>query len=94
MDAVAASKRPEQDEACIDSAGQLLCRESMRNDIESSNTLALAGDITWIAGAAVAASGATLLILSASGVFDSRQTDTIATRIVFTGNGLFALGSF
>lgn len=68
MDGVAASKRPDESEACTDMSGRLLCRDAQRADIESSNTLALAGDITWIAGSVVALGGATILVLTATGV--------------------------
>jgi tetratricopeptide (TPR) repeat protein len=61
IDGVAASTRPSEDEACTDSDGQLLCREDLRDDIESSNTLAIAGDITWIAGSVIAAAGVVAL---------------------------------
>ena len=63
MDGVAAGMRPAEEEACTDSGGQLLCRDAQRSDIESSNTLAIAGDITWIAGTAIAGGGVVVLLL-------------------------------
>jgi tetratricopeptide (TPR) repeat protein len=67
MDAVAAGKRPDTDVGCIDNDGGLLCRAEQRDDIESSNSLAIAGDVTWIAGSAVAATGVVLLFVLDSG---------------------------
>ncbi len=61
MDIVAATTRPSEDEACTDQGGTLLCREALRGDIDMSNQLAIAGDITWIAGAAMAAGGVIVL---------------------------------
>lgn len=66
LDGVAAAKRPAQDEACADADGQLLCLQDQRDDIETSNTLAIAGDITWIAGAAIGAAGVVVLFTLAS----------------------------
>ncbi len=80
MDVVAASARPEEAEACTIMNDRQLCREAARDDIESTNTLALAGDITWIAGAAVAASGATILVLSATGVLKKSADGRHAAR--------------
>jgi tetratricopeptide (TPR) repeat protein len=61
-DAVAASRRPDRADACEDSDDATLCRDEFRDDIEASNTLAIAGDVTWIAGAVVAATGVALVI--------------------------------
>jgi tetratricopeptide (TPR) repeat protein len=74
MDAVAATSRPDEEEAC--SGG--LCRDDLRADIENSNTLAIAGDVTWIAGAAIGATGATILILSAAGVIKGKGDGDVA----------------
>jgi tetratricopeptide (TPR) repeat protein len=62
MDAVAASSRPDETEACTEDDGRLLCTDALRDDIETSNSLAIAGDVTWIVGAVLAATGAGLLI--------------------------------
>jgi tetratricopeptide (TPR) repeat protein len=62
LDGVAASKRPDAN-ACKPSGAQQICRASAKDAIEGSNRLALAGDITWIAGAAIAATGAVLIIV-------------------------------
>lgn len=103
MDAVAASKRPDEAQACTDMSGRLLCRDAQRADIESSNTLALAGDITWIAGAVVAAGGATVLVLTATGVLsvgvggdETSKSDAVIQdlRIGTYGSGLRVFGRF
>jgi hypothetical protein len=62
VDAVAASSRPDEETACSAQGDELLCRAALQDDIESSNTLAIAGDITWIAGGAIAATGLVLLL--------------------------------
>jgi tetratricopeptide (TPR) repeat protein len=62
MDIVAGAGRPAEDEVCVDQGGQLLCTDDSRDDIERTDTLAIAGDITWIAGAAIAAGGVAVLL--------------------------------
>ncbi len=60
LDIIAGIRRPAADTACkTEGAGQI-CKSSSRDAISSSNTLALAGDILWIVGAAAAAGGAAL----------------------------------
>jgi tetratricopeptide (TPR) repeat protein len=66
MDIIAHTSRPDEAAACTDTNETLLCRESSRSDIENSNTLAIAGDITWIAGAAIAASGIGVVLFLSS----------------------------
>lgn len=81
VDAVAASSRPDEQTACAPSGDQLLCREALQDDIESSNTLAIAGDVTWMVGGAMAATGVVLLLLHSDDA--SPQQDRAATaRIV------------
>ncbi|MBI4701966.1 MAG: hypothetical protein HY744_12580 [Deltaproteobacteria bacterium] len=64
LDAVAAGKRPDPASACTSQAGEQLCRAALRDDIETSNALAVAGDATWIAGAVLSATGVVLLLVS------------------------------
>ena len=64
VDAVAFARRPDEDEACRQPNGCTLCDKDERDDIESSNTLAIAGDITWISGAVIAAGGVALIVVS------------------------------
>ena len=62
LDIVAAGQRPDSNTVCSNVGGKNLCQESAKGGIESSSTLALAGDITWIAGAVIAAGGVALLV--------------------------------
>jgi tetratricopeptide (TPR) repeat protein len=62
LDVVAAGQRPDPNTVCASGAGKTLCKESAKGGIESSSTLALAGDISWIAGAAIAATGVVLFV--------------------------------
>lgn len=60
--AVGAGQRPDTSEACAAAGGQTLCKASAKDALESSSTLTLAGDITWITGAVLIAAGGALLI--------------------------------
>jgi hypothetical protein len=62
LDAVAGGSRPSEETACGSGADGQVCRASLRDDIEKSNTLAIAGDVTWIAGSAITVTGAVLLL--------------------------------
>ncbi len=62
LDVVASGQRPDSATACAQGSGKTLCKDSAKGAIESSSTLALAGDITWIAGAAIAATGVVLFV--------------------------------
>jgi tetratricopeptide (TPR) repeat protein len=62
IDIVAKTKRPGAD-ACKTVGTDTFCKASAADAIKSSNTLALAGDALWIGGAAVAATGAVLLLV-------------------------------
>lgn len=61
LDVVASGQRPDPKTACAPAGDKTFCKASAKDGIEGSSTLALAGDITWISGAALAALGATLL---------------------------------
>ena len=60
LDVVATVQRPSTNTDCIANGGKTICRESAKGAIESSGTLALVGDITWITGAVLAGAGAAL----------------------------------
>lgn len=62
MGAVGAGQRPDPNAACAGAGDRTLCKASARDAIEGSSTLALAGDITWIAGAVLAATGGVLIL--------------------------------
>jgi hypothetical protein len=62
VDGVAAKDRPGAG-ACKTVGGQNLCMASAEGAISQSNRMAIAGDVTWIVGAAAVAAGAVLVIL-------------------------------
>ncbi len=59
--AIGAGQRPDTSEACAKNGEKTLCKASAKDALESSSTLVLVGDITWIAGAALIAAGGALL---------------------------------
>jgi hypothetical protein len=61
LGAVGAGQRPDPEEACTSSGDRTLCKTSAKDALESSSTLALIGDITWITGAVLVAAGGALL---------------------------------
>lgn len=63
LDAVAAGQRPDAKTVCGTASGKTLCKESAKGSIESSSTLAVVGDVSWIAGAALVATGVTLFFV-------------------------------
>ena len=92
MDAVAAANRPDESEACVTTGTQLLCRDASRSDIESSNTLAIAGDVTWIAGLALAGAGISLYLLAPDGADEEASDEAASASIAITpGGGAFQL---
>lgn len=62
MGAVGAGQRPDPNTFCASSGDRTLCKSSARDAIEGSSSLTLAGDVTWIAGAVLAATGGVLLV--------------------------------
>lgn len=62
VDVIAATSRPDEATACAQASDGQICRASARDDIDASNALAVGGDVTWIAGGAVAATGIALLV--------------------------------
>lgn len=60
--AVGAGQRPDTTQACAPSGDRLLCKASAKDALESSSTLTLIGDITWITGAVLIAAGGALLL--------------------------------
>jgi tetratricopeptide (TPR) repeat protein len=58
FDTIAAIRRPNAKTACAQAKdGTELCRSDQASAIQSSNTFATVGDVTWIAGAVVGAAG-------------------------------------
>jgi tetratricopeptide (TPR) repeat protein len=62
LDAVAKASRPSAS-LCTTSNGQTLCQAAAQGPINTSDHLALAGDILWAVGAAAVAAGVTLVFL-------------------------------
>jgi tetratricopeptide (TPR) repeat protein len=91
LDIIAGIRRPAVETACATTAAGQICKASSRDAITSSNTLALAGDILWIAGAAAAAGGAVLIITHKSPKDSAPPT---ATWIAPAGAGFIAGHSF
>ncbi len=93
LDIIAGIRRPAADTACRTVSGAQICKASSRDAIASSNTLALAGDILWIVGAAAAVGGAALIITHKPP--PSREgTPPTATWIAPAGAGFMAGHSF
>lgn len=66
LDLIGSGQRPSGD-VCTKSGNKTLCPTSAKDAIESSSTLVLAGDISWIAGAVFVAAGAALYFTLPSG---------------------------
>lgn len=104
--AVGAGQRPDPNTACAESGGRTLCKASERGAIEGSSTLALAGDITWIAGAVLAAAGGVLILTmpdaappAAAGKEARRPSPSprwisVTPVVAATGGGLGVSGRF
>ncbi len=91
LDIIAGIRRPAAATACAPSGTGQICKASARDAIVSSNTLALAGDILWIAGAAAAAGGAALIITHKAPKDSAPPT---ATWIAPAGAGILVGHSF
>jgi tetratricopeptide (TPR) repeat protein len=94
LDIIAGIRRPAVATACVVVDGANICKASFRDAITSSNTLALAGDILWIAGAAAAATGVVLVITHKAPSDSKSATAPTATWIAPAGAGFVAGHSF
>jgi tetratricopeptide (TPR) repeat protein len=93
LDIIAGIRRPAPDTACKTVDTGQICKSSSRDAISSSNTLALAGDILWIVGAAAAVGGAALVITHKPPA-GKEGTAPTATWIAPAGAGFMAGHSF
>lgn len=93
LDIIAGIRRPAPDTACKTLDAGQICKSSSRDAISSSNTLALAGDILWIVGAAAAVGGAALVITHKPPA-GKEGTAPTATWIAPAGAGFMAGHSF
>lgn len=81
LDVVAFSQRPASTDCVATSAGKI-CRDDARDKIKLSNSLAIAGDVLWIVGAAAAASGVGLFIMQKKGAGAPQKDAGPKTAIV------------
>ncbi|MBI4952083.1 MAG: hypothetical protein HY908_08620 [Myxococcales bacterium] len=95
MDGVAASRRPDGATVCSTTTDLQLCRASARDDIAGSNALALAGDVSWILGAAAVVTGV-VLVVTAPPVpsIDAEPEIGLALEVGPAGVGAVARGRF
>jgi tetratricopeptide (TPR) repeat protein len=93
LDIIAGIRRPAPDTACKTVSTGQICKASSRDAISSSNTLALAGDILWIVGAAAAVGGAALVITHKPPA-GKEGTAPTATWIAPAGAGFIAGHTF
>lgn len=63
VDGAAAAQRPDDTQVCKPNGDETICLASAKDDIATSNRLAIAGDVTWISGVAIAAAGVIILIV-------------------------------
>lgn len=63
VDGAAAAQRPDDGTVCKPNGDGTICLGSAKDDIDGSNRLAIAGDVTWISGLAIAATGVIILIV-------------------------------
>jgi hypothetical protein len=63
VDLVANGKRPSPSLCMKASNGQTLCQTAAEGPISTSNRMAIAGDVTWIVGAAAVATGVVLILV-------------------------------
>jgi len=95
---VGSSQRPDESEVCGSLDDRSLCQESAREDIDAGNTLAMVGDLVWIAGSITAAVGVVLIITYDPGGGPTEvgipNTLRLAPRVAQGGGGLTLEGRF
>lgn len=99
LDVVAASKRSELGDACRATVNGQFCLSSERSAIATSNTMAIAGDIAWIAGGVAATAGVAMLVMApdkspAAPVEDVALNIAVRPIPLPTGGGVWLTGSF
>ncbi len=63
VDGVASSVRPDASKVCHVVGSDQICLSSAEGDISRGNRMAIAGDVTWIVGAAAVAAGVVVVIV-------------------------------
>ncbi|MBM4357884.1 MAG: tetratricopeptide repeat protein [Deltaproteobacteria bacterium] len=94
LDLVAASQRSDLGGACRTTAAGQLCLASERSAIERSNTMAIAGDISWSVGAAAATAGVVVLLVPSDATRGDKPSVAVTPVPLRGGAGLTVLGSF
>jgi tetratricopeptide (TPR) repeat protein len=92
---IGSASRPDSSTACAASNEGQLCLATERDAIESSNAMALGGDVGWIVGAATAAAGLTLVLASPATTPEASRGE-LRVRPLATPScaGLFFSGAF
>lgn len=85
LDIAASTKRPDP-KACGIANKEQICLDTARDQINTSNTLAIVGDVFWIAGLAAAAGGAALIFTQKSKPAEKAAPSTAFFPVV-TPNG-------
>jgi len=94
LDVVAAARRPDASASCKASGDRQVCTTASKDGIESSNTLALVGDIIWIAGGLAVAGGAVLVLTQGARSDKQPATARIAPVVTPRGGGVAMTGRF
>jgi len=95
LDIVAATRRPDEAAVCGPVGDKQLCRASARSDIETSNRLAIAGDVLLFGGAAVAAVGVVLVVTQSGGKkSDAEPKAAVVPLYLPGGGGVSVVGRF
>jgi tetratricopeptide (TPR) repeat protein len=89
FDILAQAERRDAKQSCVSTDSGQICLTSARDAIRRSNTFAMVGDILWITGAAVAASGL-VLVLTHEGApkGDAARTTTLMAEVTPWSAGL------
>jgi tetratricopeptide (TPR) repeat protein len=96
LDIVASTRRPDAGQVCAPLGDKQLCRTSAKGDIESSNGLAIGGDIALIGGTVVAAAGVVLVVTLSGGAKKGKEDKKAAVAPLFLpgGGGAAVIGRF
>ena len=93
VDVVAGSKRPAAS-LCKTSGGLTLCNVAAQGPISQSDRMALAGDVTWIVGAAAVAAGVALVLVRRPAGKDATSPPPAAAYLAPTPGGVLLTGRF
>jgi hypothetical protein len=98
VDLVANGKRPSPSLCMKTSNGQTLCQVAAKGPISTSNTMAIAGDVTWIVGSLAVAAGVVLVVVRKKPARDMAAPPPaaawVAPMVGVDGGGAVLGGSF